>query len=56
MPFWVCIYNCHFEKLSQHLDICFFHLPPQRAVRCRDTDKLEDVRRDYRVGGQQSVL
>ena len=39
-PFWVCIYNCHFERLSQHLDICLFHLPPQRTVCYRDTDKL----------------
>lgn len=45
MPLWVCIYNPHFEKLSQHLDICFFHLSPQKVV-CfhRDTDKLEGIR------------
>lgn len=32
MPLRVCIYNSRFEMLSQHLDICFFHLSPQKAV------------------------
>ena len=42
-PFRVCIYNPPFEKLSQHLDICFFHLSPRKSVSSRDTDKLEGM-------------